>query len=86
MFNTDEMNKIFSFKDAVRTLENILHETREERDSYGPVEGTGLYNDWDAYYAVQSRVEVLEDALTALTFESSIMHHVREINAREDAS
>lgn len=84
MLNTDELNNIFSFKDAVKTVENILHETQKERDSYGPIEGTGLFNDWDAYYRVQERVEVIEDILTALTIETSIMHHINAVDEREE--
>lgn len=84
MSTIDDLNKIFSFKDAVKTVENILNETREERDSYGPVVGTGLYNNWDAYYRIQDRVEVLEDVLQALYIEQSVTDHVREHDERED--
>ena len=83
MQTIDELNGVYSFKDAVKVVENILHETKQERDSYGPVEGTGLYNNWDAYYRIQERVEVIEDILTALHTESSIMHHIDSIEERE---
>ena len=66
MQTIDELNGVYSYKDAVKVVENILHETKQERDSYGPVEGTGLYNNWDAYYRIQERVGVIEDILTAL--------------------
>lgn len=84
MTTIDELNAVFSFKDAVKAVQNILHETKQERDSYGPVEGTGLFNDWDAYYRVQERVEVIEDILTALHIETSVLHHINAIEDREE--
>lgn len=82
MTNIDDLNKIFSFKDAVKTVENILDETRTARDKlYNPE--TGMYSNWDAYYALHDRAEAIEDVLTALTIEQSIMHHVRTHDERE---
>lgn len=80
----DELNAVFSFKDAYKTVENILHEAKQERDSYGPVEGTGLWNNWDAYYRAQGRVEVIEDILTALSNEPTVLNHINEYDGRHE--
>lgn len=73
----DSLNNVFSFKDAVKAVENMLHEARVQRDSFGPFDETGLYRSWDMYHISQERVEVLEDVLQALYIEESVATHVR---------
>jgi len=82
MTYVDDMNKIFSFKDAVKTVENILNVARVERDIISDTSHV-FYQDKDAAWnRAQERVEVLEDVLEALSNETGISHHVRAHDER----
>lgn len=78
------LNEVFQYTDAIEVLEEILNQTREERDVYDYNKSTGTYGSWDAYHKVQKRVEVLEDTLQALTEENSVRHYIRKSAERED--
>jgi len=77
MTTIDELNGVYSFKDAVKTVQNILHDER------GALADMRINTPWEEYEAQQKRVEAIEDILTALSFEYSIMHHINAIEDRE---
>lgn len=80
---TKDTNNLFAFTDAIDALKEILEQTRADRDKYGFDAEVGLFKNYDVFYNMQARVEVLEDALEALSTEENIARLINLAAERE---